>query len=144
MEGRMRARLLYHGALVVLAGLLAGFPYACVVTGQMAGEERAWRMAHMEGLLNGMLALIAAGVWDALVLSARQRRWLALSLIVAAWGNVVASILGASFGVRGLSLAGPPMNAVVYLLFVVAIVAVGIGVVLLVRGGAQAIRGADR
>ena len=41
-------------------------------------------MAHLEGLLNGMLALIAAGVWDTLVLSARQRRWLALSLILAA------------------------------------------------------------
>ncbi|MGH9889224.1 MAG: hypothetical protein ACREBE_27065 [bacterium] len=135
----MRARLLYNGALVVLLGLLAGFPYALVVTGQMAGEERAWRMAHLEGLLNGMLALIAAGVWDSLVLSARQRRWLALSLILAAWGNAVASILAASAGVRGLALAGPPLNAVVYLLFVAAIVAVFIGVGLLVRGGALAI-----
>lgn len=143
MESRMRARLLYNGALVVLFGLLAGFPYALVVTGSMAGEERAWRMAHMEGLLNGMLALLAAGVWDSLVLSAAQRRWLALSLIVAAWGNVIASILGASFGVRGLSLAGPPLNAVVYLLFVLAIVGVFIGVLLLIRGGAQAIRNAD-
>jgi hypothetical protein len=140
MEARMRARLIYNGAAVVLLGLLAGFPYALVVTGQMAGEERAWRMAHMEGLLNGMLALTAAGVWDALVLSVQQRRWLALSLILAGWGNAVASILGASFGVRGLALAGPAMNAVVYVLFVAAIIGVLIGVGLLVRGGAQAIR----
>lgn len=137
----MRARLIYNGAIVILLGLLAGFPYALVVTGQMAGEERAWRMAHMEGLLNGMLALLAAGVWDAIVLSAGQRRWLALSLIVAAYGNVIASILGASFGVRGLALGGPLVNSVVYLLFVIAIVGVLAGVVLLVRGGARAIRG---
>ena len=141
MEHAMRARLIYNGAIVILLGLLAGFPYALVVTGQMAGEERAWRMAHMEGLLNGMLALLAAGVWDAIVLSARQRRWLALSLIVAAYGNAVASILGASFGVRGLALGGPAMNSVVYLLFVIAIVGVLAGVVLLIRGGARALRG---
>ena len=110
----------------------------------MAGEERAWRMAHMEGLLNGMLALLAAGVWDALVLSAGQRRWLALSLIFAGYGNVIASIIGAFFGVRGLAMALPFANLVVYTLFVLAIVGVLIGVVLLIRGGAQAIRsGAD-
>jgi hypothetical protein len=144
MEATWRARLVLHGAIVILLGLLAGFPYAFVVTGQMAGEERAWRMAHMEGLLNGMLALLAAGVWDALVLSAAQRRWLALSLVAAAWGNVVASVLGASFGVRGLSLGGPAMNSVVYLLFVIAIVGVLAGVALLILGGARAARAADR
>lgn len=140
----MRARLIYNGALVILLGLLAGFPYAFVVTGQMAGEERAWRMAHLEGVLNGMLALLAAGVWDALVLSARQRQWLALSLILAGYGNVIASIIGASFGVRGLGPALPFANLVVYALFVLAIVAVLIGVGLLARGGAAALRsGAD-
>jgi hypothetical protein len=141
MEATWRARLVQHGAIVILLGLLAGFPYAFVVTGQMAGEERAWRMAHMEGLLNGMLALLAAGVWDALVLSAGQRRGLALSLLVAAYGNAIASILGASFGVRGLSLGGPAMNSVVYLLFVLAIAGVLAGVGLLIAGGARALRG---
>lgn len=136
----MRARLVYNGAIVILLGLLAGFPYAFVVTGQMAGEERAWRMAHLEGVLNGLLALAAAGVWDGLVLTPRQRRWLALSLIFAGYGNVVASIIGAFFGVRGLALALPFTNVVVYTLFVLAIVAVLIGVGLLIRGVSQAIR----
>jgi len=140
----VRARLVYNGSIVILLGLLAGFPYAMVVTGGMAGEERAWRMAHLEGVLNGVLALAAAGVWDALVLSPRQRSWLALSLVFAGYANVIASIIGAFFGVRGLALALPFTNVIVYTLFVLAILAVFIGVVLLVRGGAQAIRsGAD-
>ena len=80
-----------------------------------------------------MLALLAAGVWDSLVLSARQRRWLALSLIFAGYGNVIASIIGAFFGVRGLAMALPFANLVVYTLFVLAIVGVLIGVVLLTR-----------
>jgi len=140
----MRARLVYNGAIVILLGLLAGFPHAMVISGTLEGSERAWRMAHLEGILNGMLAMLAAGVWDTLVLSARQRRWLALSLIVAGYGNVIASIIAASFGVRGLAFALPLANIVVYLMFVAAIVGVFIGVALLIRGGAQAIRsGAD-
>ena len=62
MDPRLRARLVFHGAVVVMLGLLAGFPHAFVLTGQIAGEERAWRMAHLEGLLNGMLVLLAAAV----------------------------------------------------------------------------------
>jgi hypothetical protein len=138
----MRARLIYNGGLVILLGLLAGFPYAMVITGGMEGSERAWRMAHLEGLLNGMLAILAAGVWDSLVLSARQRSWLALSLIFAGYANVIASIVGAFFGVRGLALALPFTNVIVWALFVAAIVAVFLGLGLLIRGGAQAIRSA--
>jgi len=62
MNPRLRSRLVFHGAIVVMLGLLAGFPHAFVLTGQIAGEERAWRMAHLEGLLNGMLAMLAAAV----------------------------------------------------------------------------------
>lgn len=141
MEPRLRARLVFHGAVVVLLGLLAGFPHAFVLTGQLAGEERAWRMAHLEGLLNGMLAMIAAAVSGSLVLSTRQQTWLVWSLVAAAYGNVVASVLGASFGVRGLALAGPPANVVMNLLFWVAIGGVFAGVGLLIVGAANATRG---
>ena len=41
MNGRLRARMVFHGAVVVMLGLLAGFPHAFVLTGQIAGEERA-------------------------------------------------------------------------------------------------------
>jgi hypothetical protein len=143
MNPRLRARTVYHGAVVIMLGLLAGFPYAFVLTGQLAGDERAWRMAHLEGLLNGMLVLLAAAVSGALVLSTRQHAWLAGSLVVAAYGNVIASTLGATFGVRGLDLAGPAMNAVMNLLFWIAIVAVFAGVSLMVVGARAAAR-ADR
>jgi hypothetical protein len=65
-----------------------------------------------------------------------------VSLLVAAYGNVIASILGASFGVRGLALGGSVANSAVYLLFVVAIAGVFAGVALLILGGARAARGA--
>ena len=40
----MRARLVYNGAIVILLGLLAGFPYALVVTGDDGGLRA--RLAH--------------------------------------------------------------------------------------------------
>ena len=138
MDPRLRARMIFHGAVVVMLGLLAGFPHAFVLTGQLAGEERAWRMAHLEGLLNGMLVMIAASVAGALVLSARQWTWLYWSLVAAAYGNVVASVLGASAGVRGLATAGPPANLVMNLLFWVAIGGILAGVALLIVGARNA------
>ena len=140
MDARVRARLVFHGAVVVMLGLLAGFPHAFVLTGQIAGEERAWRMAHLEGLLNGMLMMLAGAVSGALVLSPTRQSWLLWSFVAAGYGNVIASVLGASFGVRGLALAGPPANAVMNLLFWVAIGGILIGVGLLVVGARAAAR----
>ena len=142
MDPRIRARLVFHGAVVVLLGLLAGFPHAFVLTGQLVGEERAWRMAHLEGLLNGMLTMLAGAVGGSLVLSANQQRWLVRSFVAAAYGNVVASVLGASAGVRGLAFDGPLANLVMNVLFWVAIVGVFGGVGLLIAGAANAMRGA--
>ncbi len=142
MNGRLRARMVFHGAVVVMLGLLAGFPHAFVLTGQIAGEERAWRMAHLEGLLNGFVVLLAAAVADWLALSPRQYAWLVWSLVVAAYGNVIASVLGATFGVRGLALAPPVANIVMNLLFWVAIAGILAGVGLMIVGARNAVRSA--
>lgn len=142
MNPRLRARMVFHGAVVVMLGLLAGFPHAFVLTGQIAGEERAWRMAHLEGLLNGFVVLIAAAVADWLALSERQYGWLFGSLVVAAYGNVIASVLGATFGVRGLALAPPVANIVMNLLFWVAIAGILAGVGLMIVGARNAVRAA--
>jgi hypothetical protein len=140
MNGRLRARMVFHGAVVVMLGLLAGFPHAFVLTGQIAGEERAWRMAHLEGLLNGFVVLTAAAVADRLMLSPRQYDWLVWSLVVAAYGNVIASVLGATFGVRGLALAPPVANIIMNLLFWVAIAGILAGVGLMIVGARNAVR----
>jgi hypothetical protein len=140
MNGGLRARMVFHGAVVVMLGLLAGFPHAFVLTGQIAGEERAWRMAHLEGLLNGFVVLIAAAVADRLMLSPRQYDWLVWSLVVAAYGNVIASVLGATFGVRGLALAPPVANIIMNLLFWVAIAGILAGVGLMIVGARNAVR----
>ena len=133
----MRARpetMIFHGAVVILLGLLAGFPYALVVTGSLGGSERAWRMAHLEGVLNGLLVIVVAAVWDRLALHGWKRDVLAWSLVLMAYGNVVASVIGATFAVRGLEPGGSPSNTLVYLLFMMAVVGIVVGIGLVAEG----------
>src|SRR5262245_55437012 len=121
MNTKHRLQMAFHGIAVILLGLVAGFPYAFVVTGQMAGEERAWRMAHSEGIQNGTMVLAIAGVAGLLSLDERKSHLCAWAFIIAAYGNVIASVIGASTGTRGLELAMPVANVIVYFLFIVAV-----------------------
>ncbi len=119
--------MLFHGVVVIVLGLLAGIPFAFVISGDLVGSLRAWRMAHLEGVLNGLVVMAVAAGGGVMSLSAGQQRWLAAGLIMAAYGTVVASIVGASFGVRGLMPTHPLSNLFVFLLFTLAIVGVFLG-----------------
>ena len=147
MSEELRARLIRHGALVFLLGLLAGFPFAFFELGKLSlwpmpgeitvslpGDVRAWRMAHLEGILNGLTLFAVAGVWSHIRLGVRQQGFLAWSLIVTAWGNAVASLIGPIFGGRGLEFGGGLANSTMYLLFVAAVAAVIAAMVLVAIG----------
>ncbi len=127
MNAQLRRKMVFHGAIVVLLGLLLGFPYAFALLGNPQADVRAWNMAHLEGILNGLLVIGVAGVGRHLDLDHVKQQVLAWSLIGMAYGNVVASALAATFGVRGLEPAGPAVNLVVYVLFMVAVVGVLVG-----------------
>ncbi len=145
MDERQQARLTAHGALVFLLGMVAGFPFAFAILGRVAlwplniqwvvpGEPRAWHMAHLEGILNGVMLFAIAAVGPRLRLDASRQRLLATSLLVTAWGNMIASLIAPFFGVRGLELGGGVANTVVFLLFMIAIVTVFIALGLVYRG----------
>lgn len=134
LEPAVRKSLVGHGLAVILLGMLVGFPYALVVTGSMAGAERAWRMAHLEGVLNGLMLVAIGAAGDSISLSARQAGWLRWTLIVTAYGNWAGATLGAAAGERGLSPEGPAANFAVYLLFTGAVVAVLVGLSLAALG----------
>jgi hypothetical protein len=152
MNERQRAQLVAHGALVFLVGMVAGFPFAFAILGKIAlwpfsidwtvpGDVRGWRMAHLEGVLNGLLLIGVAAVGGLLRLDPRQHGRLVAALLVTAWGNMIASIIGPIFGVRGLELGGGVANSVVFLLFMVAIVTVFVALALIYRGARAAMRG---
>jgi hypothetical protein len=125
MANRTAAALVMHGAIVILLGLLVGFGYASAITGGWGVEaERAWRTAHLEGLLNGMLVVLLGVATPHLTFSGRQERWFRLGALATGYGNVLAATLAALAGVRGLAPGGPLANWAVYALFTVAVVGV--------------------
>jgi hypothetical protein len=137
MSERDQRMLVKHGALVFLVGMAAGFPFAIEILGRfelwplpihiemdMPGDYRGWRMAHMEGVLNGLLLIGVAAVGSLLRLGPRGAAWVTRGLLVCAWGNVTASWIGPLSETRGLSFDGIGWNSLVYLLFVAAIVGV--------------------
>lgn len=152
MNERHQSTMIAHGALVFLIGMAAGFPYAFVLVQKVAlwpfpaldwtppGDVRGWRMAHLEGILNGLTLIGVAAVGPRLVLGPRAQAWVAWGLIVTAWGNMLASLIGPLFGARGLEFGGGIANTLMYLLFVLAIVTVMIAMALVARGAFTASR----
>jgi len=134
MNDATQRRLAFHGATVILLGLLAGFPYAMVVSGDLEGTERAWRMAHMEGVTNGLLIFGVAALLPVLRLGDAGRRALTGCLLFTAYANTVASIIGASTQNRGLAFGGSLANTVVFLLFTFAVVTIFATVGLVIQG----------
>ena len=147
MSERLRSLMVANGALVFLLGMAAGFPFAFVILGRVVlwpfpgavawngpGDLRAWRMAHLEGILNGLTLLGVAGVAPHLSLGERTQKVVGWSLIVTAWGNMIASLVGPIFGGRGLEFGDGVANSLMYLLFVVAVVAVMLAMALVCVG----------
>jgi len=61
MDESAPARVVFHGALVLLLGLLCGIPFAQVLAGGGDPElARAWRVAHV-GIVAGGILGIATG-----------------------------------------------------------------------------------
>jgi len=153
MTERQQARLVAHGALVFLLGMAAGFPFGFLLLGrlelwpipgslpiEMPGDVRGWRMAHLEGVLNGLLLISVGAFGDRLRLSPRAAGIVFWGLLACAWGNIVASWIAPLVGARGLAFAGASWESLVYLLFVVAIVGVLASMWLVFQGARRAAR----
>lgn len=132
-ENGLRISVL-NGVLMILAGMvLAGFPLTFHIAEQVygqpmpmpvGGDARGWMMAHLEGLLNGLLVIaLAFATRIGGALKPGRERWLAPALLIAGWGNVVASILAPPLGVRGMAFDSHAANNLVTGLFTVALVA---------------------
>ena len=60
-----QTRLAFHGCLVLLLGLVGGigFSYAAAVADTSSELYRVWKFVHLEGIVNGLVVLAAAGIW---------------------------------------------------------------------------------
>jgi (hydroxyamino)benzene mutase len=101
-------RLLWHGFLLFLLGLVAGFAVPAVANPRMGLS------AHLEGVMNGLFLVALGLVWQRLTLSARQAAalfWLAIYGTYVNWASTLtAAVLGTSRNtpIAGAGFSGEP------------------------------------
>ena len=92
-----RRRLLWHGLVLFLLGLLTGF------IEQKFANPRMGLAAHLEGVLNGTFLLALGAVWMQVNLSRRVKVAAFWGMLYGAYANWVVTTLAASFGTGALS-----------------------------------------
>ena len=108
--------LVFHGAIVLLFGLLLGAPYARAIKRDAAAHiVNSWRVAHLSLPVGATLMLAVAALLPLLAVAAQVKWIIALALIVSAYGFCVSTPLAAITGQRGLSSGGVGLGKLVYL-----------------------------
>ena len=126
-------QLIFHGSIILLIGLLAGFPYARVILKKREDNIiHAWRIAH-QSLPIGAILLFALAAFVALLDASNATKWtLSILFIVSAYAFAFALILGPIVGERGLTSRGPMSAKLVYSENIVGVITSLIGALLLV------------
>jgi hypothetical protein len=133
MTERQKSLLVLNGVGLLISAAFSGWLHFFQLLGeidlwpivnhvdlQVPGETRAWVMAHLEGITNGLLLIAIAAAAPYLKLSARQNGWLFYSSLTFAWLFTLPAIANAWFGTRGLAFGGGPFgdslaNNIIYL-----------------------------
>lgn len=127
MQSHMRM-LVIHGVIVILIGLFYGFGYGAALVGDvLKSTQDAWKLAHMEGLLNGMLIIVIGVAYTLIKPPVLLERWIRYPLIFTAYANVLAPLLAIITGNRGLEMGDTLGSYLVYFIFGAGVVTVLIG-----------------
>ena len=82
--------LLFHGALVLVVGLLAGVPYGLSMRrGRPERIERAWRVAHSGLTMGGVLLISTSAVLALVAAESSVERIVAYALVASGYGFCV-------------------------------------------------------
>ena len=131
MTHRQVLRLVFHGLLLVVLGMIVGVPFREAITDDWSPDTvRAWRVAHTSLVGGGTLYLGLAAVGHHLALSRRMAVFAVGSLVFAAWAFAFGFIVGPMVGARGLEPVGPPLHVAIFAVFalglLVAFIALGV------------------
>ena len=110
MANRDRMRVIYHGAVVMLVGLLCGMP-----TVNEEEPARLWHTAHESLILIGILLLAMSSVLQFLVLPKREATALVWALLATGYGLMVGLLIQ---GVTGTHAFSPTTNPLLMFAFI--------------------------
>ncbi len=107
--------LVFHGAIVLLLGLLYGAPYGSAINrGVPPPVVQAWRLAHASVPMGAILMLAVAAVLSSLRVEAGVKWFITVSFTVSGYAFCVSLPLAAIVGHRGLSAGGPASARIVF------------------------------
>ena len=116
MQMNLSLQLSFHGAIVLLIGLLSGIPYGSAINqNQSECVIRAWRVAHSGLAMGGTTMIAIAAVINQLEMNAIVLNILVWSSVVSGYGFCLALPYGAWTGHRGLAVGKTVKSNVVYL-----------------------------
>jgi hypothetical protein len=114
--------LALHGAAVLAVSLCAGLlTYRAILR---EGNPAAWHLAHAGGSVRAVLLIALAATVRLPALTLGQLSAVAWLLIFFTWTSVLAMVIAAASGERGLGFRGSKINKLVFLLYLVGTVAV--------------------
>ena len=109
-------QLLFHGAIVLLVGLLSGIPYGSAINKRKSEEViRAWRVAHSGLAMGGTTMIAFSAAINQLDINAIALLILVWSSVISGYGFCIALPYGAWVGHRGLAVGKSFKSNVVYL-----------------------------
>ncbi|MBF2754485.1 MAG: hypothetical protein ISN29_04400 [Gammaproteobacteria bacterium AqS3] len=153
MSERYRALLVLNGLGLILTSIVIGWfymffllgaidlwPFVTDVAVEIGGDRRAWNMAHLEAITNGLLLMGLAALAPYIRLDELWQRVLFWSWIVFAWLFTLPATANALFGTRGLEFGGGPfpgdvtINNIIFMTGWPAMIGVHVGVPLALWG----------
>lgn len=104
--------LAIHGVLVLVVSLISGRWFSKAITS--GGNEVAWRVVHSGGSMGGIMLIAFASLIPHLVLPMWAVSLFMWSIILGTWLFIIAMIVAAITGDRGLKAGGSLYNRGVY------------------------------
>lgn len=133
MIRQLTAILFLNGSILILAGLLTGFPLRSAIL-RKGENANAWRVAHSVLVMDGLFMLVAGVILPHLLLEDRAVLVLVWSLSAAGYGFLVAFTVGAWKGLRGLTVKPYGLNTLLFAAHSVGAAGSLAGVLIMVYG----------
>lgn len=120
--------MIFHGTIVLIVGLLAGFPFLLgIVRHAEPRRVDAWRAAHTGLCATGVMAIAMGAALHGWSAAGTLATLATGAIVTGAYGIALAMTLAAATGSRGLVAGGALSNWVVYISYMVGVPATLIG-----------------
>jgi hypothetical protein len=127
--------LLFHGAIVLMTGILTGLIFwLTIINCKPAETIRSWRVTHSVLIADGMMMILVGLIIPHLNLGEMFQWILLITLILSGYGFVFAFTIGAWKGIRGLAPKPFGLNTILFVGHFIGATGSSIGIAIVIYG----------